>query len=116
MRNMWNSEVGRNIRQLRDERGWSQEELARRSGCSWRAVQRWERGHAQPRWDSLTQLAEGFGVDPMTLVGPGGGTTEPIETQIGRMSIQIADLETKLGSLIQKVASHERLLSSEESR
>ena len=50
------------IRQLREERGWSQQELAQRLGASMNTVYRWERGQAKPTWVYRRRLADLFGV------------------------------------------------------
>jgi len=56
------------LRQLRDERSWTQEHLAEVAGVSLRTVQRIEReGNASA--DSRLALAAAFGVDVSILVG-----------------------------------------------
>lgn len=66
------------IRALRLERGWSQEQLAERSGLSVRTVQRIENGHAPGR-SSSAALAQAFGVDVCDLDDPvdPGAVTSP---------------------------------------
>jgi transcriptional regulator with XRE-family HTH domain len=53
-------------------RGWSQAQLAERSGLSVRTIQRIENG-APPGLESLTLLATALGVDPAALSAPGEG-------------------------------------------
>ena len=55
------------IRQLRQERGWTQLDLAVRLGVSTAAVSKWERGLAAPRWKHLRHLALLFGITDMTI-------------------------------------------------
>jgi transcriptional regulator with XRE-family HTH domain len=50
------------IRQLREERGWSQFELAGRIGVTPSAIYNWERGRNEPRLSQLRALAREFGV------------------------------------------------------
>ena len=50
------------IRQLRQERGWSQLELAVRIGVSQSNITRWERGTVVPQRGHLLSLARAFGV------------------------------------------------------
>lgn len=50
------------IRQLRDERGWSQFELAVKLGVTPGAVGKWERNLSEPKATQLRKLAEVFGV------------------------------------------------------
>lgn len=51
-------------------RGWSQAELARRSGRTERAVCYWESGHRSPTLDALDDLAAAFEIDAALLVIP----------------------------------------------
>jgi len=48
------------IRTLRQERGLSQQELARRVGTSQAAIARLELGGAEPRLETLERIAEAF--------------------------------------------------------
>ncbi len=65
---MENTPFTQNIRELRQRCGFSQEELAERSGLSLRTVQRIENGETEPRGDSLKRLAGALGVTPNDLV------------------------------------------------
>lgn len=57
------------IRQLRQERGWKQEELGRRVGASKQSVSNWENGNIVPPVDVLIRLADQFGVSTDYLLG-----------------------------------------------
>ncbi len=61
----------RTIRQLREERGWTQLELAYRLGVTPVTIYNWERGRTEPRVSQFRQLARTFGVsmDDIALVG-----------------------------------------------
>ncbi len=50
------------VRQLREERGWSQRELATRLGVDRSVVSTWERGVYLPLPRTWQRLAEVFGV------------------------------------------------------
>ncbi len=50
------------IRELREERKWSQFELATRAGVTPGTVGNWERGKTEPKASQLRRLAEVFGV------------------------------------------------------
>ncbi|MEN9307721.1 MAG: hypothetical protein RL173_1653 [Fibrobacterota bacterium] len=64
------------LRQLRDERSWTQEHLAEVAGVSLRTVQRIEReGNASA--DSRLALAAAFGVDVSIFVGKAGEPDSP---------------------------------------
>lgn len=65
---MENTPFTQNIRELRQRCGFSQEELAERSGLSLRTVQRIENGETEPRGDSLKRIAGALGVTPNDLV------------------------------------------------
>ena len=67
------------IRQLREDRGWSQEQLAAVSGLSARTVQRLETG-GSASLESRSALAAAFGVDAIRLdarAGAGDATAVP---------------------------------------
>ncbi len=50
------------IRQLRQERGWTQQDLADRLGTHVMTVSRWEQGQVRPIWRYRRRLAELFGM------------------------------------------------------
>ena len=57
-----------NIKELRQRHGFSQEELAEKTGLSLRTIQRIENGETEPRGDSLKRLSAAFGVSPDEIV------------------------------------------------
>ena len=59
------------IRQLREERGWTQLQLAIQLGVTPVTIYNWERGKSEPRVSQFRQLARLFGVsmDDMALEG-----------------------------------------------
>lgn len=63
--------VGDNIRKLRLEREWTQEELADRLGVSRSAMGNYEREQREPGIDLLIKLADTFNVSIDELVGRG---------------------------------------------
>lgn len=54
--------VPNTIKQLREDRGWSQAELARRVGVHAMSVSYWEIGRYEPKASQLKALAAAFGV------------------------------------------------------
>lgn len=50
------------IRELREERGWTQLELAVKVGVTPSTVWSWEKGRYEPRASQLRAIAETFGV------------------------------------------------------
>lgn len=61
--------VGNNIRRLRMEREWTQEELADRLGVSRSALGNYERELREPGIDLLIKLADTFNTTIDALVG-----------------------------------------------
>ena len=59
-----NNELAQRIKALRNRKGFSQEELAEKTGLSLRTIQRIENGETEPRGDSLKRLAAAFDVSP----------------------------------------------------
>ncbi|GGM83383.1 hypothetical protein GCM10012275_62510 [Longimycelium tulufanense] len=54
-------ELGVQVRELREQRGWSQAELGRRAGMTQSAVARFEAGGTVPTLDVLERIATAFG-------------------------------------------------------
>jgi len=60
---------GRYIRQLREDRGLTQSELAARAGVAVDSVRRTERGQLSPSLRSVAKLAEGMEISLHSLFG-----------------------------------------------
>jgi transcriptional regulator with XRE-family HTH domain len=56
------SDIGRRMREIREQRGYSQRDLANRAGLSTNAISRIERGENSPTVSSLHQLATALDV------------------------------------------------------
>lgn len=69
--------IGACLRDLRKEKGLTQEQLAERFNISQRTVSRWETGTATPDLDVLLLLADFYEVDLRTLMN---GEVKPIQT------------------------------------
>ncbi len=65
----------RTIRELRQERGWTQLELANRVGVTPSSVYNWESGKFEPKASQLRALARAFAVS-MDEIDFGGGEDE----------------------------------------
>jgi transcriptional regulator with XRE-family HTH domain len=62
------SSLGEMIRLAREEKGWTQVELAKRAGLPQNSVNRWEKGKViTPREDSLLLLSDVLGISPSWL-------------------------------------------------
>lgn len=57
------------LKELREERKWSQTELSMRSGVSQAFISDLEAGEKQPTLTTLTKLAKAFGVSVSELIG-----------------------------------------------
>jgi transcriptional regulator with XRE-family HTH domain len=73
--------MGQQFARVRQAKGLTQKELARRSGVRLRSLQEWEQGTRIPRFDRAVQLAEGLGVSLDELAGRAAGT--PHQTEKG---------------------------------
>jgi transcriptional regulator with XRE-family HTH domain len=61
---MKNNLIAGRIKDLRIRNGFSQEEMAEKTGLSLRTIQRIENGESEPRGDSFKRIALTFGVSP----------------------------------------------------
>ncbi len=62
------AQMGFEIRRLRQARGWTQEELARRAGMPQREISLTENARRKLTVETLWRIARGFGVAPETLI------------------------------------------------
>ena len=60
--------VSEKIKELRNERGWSQEQMAEKLNVSRQAITKWETGGGTPDIENLAALAQLFGVSTDTLI------------------------------------------------
>jgi transcriptional regulator with XRE-family HTH domain len=63
-------ELGSGVRQLRQQRGWSQAELARAAGMTQSAVARFEAGGTVPTLPVLDRLAAALDADLVVRMAP----------------------------------------------
>ena len=68
--------ISTTIKEMRVERGWSQEQLAEKLGVSRQAVTKWETGAGAPDIENLAALARIFGVSMDELVFGAAGTSD----------------------------------------
>lgn len=66
-----NIAVANRLVQLRNQRGWTQEELAEKLNVSRQAVSKWERAESSPDTENLIALSALYGVSLDTLLGTG---------------------------------------------
>ncbi len=90
-------EFSEKLKHLRLSNGWSQEELAEKSGISRRTIQNYESGNMKPKkQSSYTALAEVFGVEERLLTDDQMEVTLKADRTVGR---QAADLEAVIHAL-----------------
>jgi len=102
MDNLLRKQIGQRIKALRHQKGWSQEKAAVHVGCSWRAIQRWERGAVTPQWGNIENLAKAFGVDPAQIVGQEsipGLQDDSLDTRVSKLALQLAALQAQVDQL-----------------
>jgi transcriptional regulator with XRE-family HTH domain len=62
------AQFGTTVRRLRKAAGLTQEQLGARADMDLSAVSRLERGHRNPRLDTLVRIAKALDVPPATLL------------------------------------------------
>jgi transcriptional regulator with XRE-family HTH domain len=78
------------IRRLREQKGWSQMDIAHRLDISQAAYNKWEAGQTKPTMENLQKLAEVFDVDFVDL----------IQAQVPNIDMSNAKFENSSQSLI----------------
>ena len=98
-----NKSVGKNIRTLRHQRGWSQEDVANRLGISIPAFSKIETGVTDINLSRLEQIANIYEVNVIQLLSL---EVEEVEPQLSNLSIaqkKIVDREAEIANLQRKV-------------
>lgn len=87
------------VKQLRLERGWSQQEVADRLGVNKQTISQYERGVRKPLFDKAEELADIFHVDFNYLMGftdriqkPAGDETDPATNKFLGVTLEEIDL------------------------
>lgn len=98
-----NKTVGKNIRAMRHQRGWSQEDVANRLGISIPAFSKIETGVTDINLSRLEQIANIYEVNVVNLLS---AEIEEGEPQVSNLSIaqrKIIDREAEIANLQRKV-------------
>ena len=74
-----NVETAQRLADLRRQKGYSQESLARKLGLSRQAVSKWERAESSPDTENLISLAKLYGVSLDELLNPSEAIEDDIE-------------------------------------
>ena len=65
---MENKKLAQGVKELRKEKGLSQEELAKSSGLSLRTIQRLENGETEPSGETLRRISLALDLTPKELM------------------------------------------------
>ena len=82
------------LKQLREERGMTQAQLAKESGVSSRMIQRYESGSYRPRLAAAEQIAKALNVTANQLLGTDGMLVAQAAEQYGARGAKQAELLT----------------------
>jgi transcriptional regulator with XRE-family HTH domain len=98
-----NTFVGKNIRTIRHQRGWSQEDVANRLGISIPAFSKIETGVTDINLSRLEQIADIFQVNVVNLLALEFENTEPQASNLSIAQKKITDREAEIANLQRKV-------------
>ena|SRR6266540_1853131 len=93
---------GERIRRLRNERGWTQEQLARQAGLSKSAISEAESDTTQPRGPNLVRIASALGASIDFLL-TGQERPPPPRTPEISVPTELAEMARRLGLPFQHV-------------
>jgi transcriptional regulator with XRE-family HTH domain len=98
-----NKSVGKNIRTLRHQRGWSQEDVADRLGISIPAFSKIETGVTDINLSRLEQIANIYEVNVVNLLSLEIEEAEPQASGLNIAQKKIQDREAEIANLQRKV-------------
>lgn len=102
--------IGKKLRELRNQSGLSQTQMASKLGISYQQIQKYEKGVNCPNVTRLFQIADVFKVEPIKLFLPEGYKEEKKRTsQLEKDEISVLQLYRKLSRKSQKKAVREML-------
>ncbi len=88
------SDIGREIKRLREERGWTQAQLAVYAESSQPTVNQVESGKRNPSTRTLEKLARALGVE-VSVLFPKAQSALPLEDGVGRRALEEARAEAR---------------------
>ena len=98
-----NKSIGKNIRILRHQRGWSQEDISTRLGISIPAFSKIETGVTDINLSRLEQIANIFEVAVVYLLAYDIEEVEPEPSHLSIAQKKLLDRETEIANLQRKV-------------
>jgi transcriptional regulator with XRE-family HTH domain len=103
LRKKTNKSVGKNIRTIRHQRGWSQEDVANRLGISIPAFSKIETGVTDINLSRLEQIANIYEVNVVNLLALDAQEAEPHVSTLSIAQKKILDRESEIANLQRKV-------------
>jgi len=98
-----NKIIGQNIRTLRHQRGWSQEDVANRLGISIPAFSKIETGVTDINLSRLEQIANVYEIDIVRILALDAEEVEQTPSNLSIMQKKLTDRETEIVNLQRKV-------------
>ena len=98
-----NKFVGKNIRTVRHQRGWSQEDVANRLGISIPAFSKIETGVTDINLSRLEQIANIYDLNVVNLLALDAEESEPQTSSLSIAQKKIVDRESEIAHLQRKV-------------
>ena len=96
--------IAARIRQLREEKGWSQEQLAEAADLSRDAVSRIERNDRKaPRFSTMKKIADALGIRPSVLLDSEPAPvrdSSPAEDRVRRIRMYLARVDDRVADAI----------------
>ncbi|MDR0268332.1 helix-turn-helix transcriptional regulator [Paenibacillus sp.] len=93
---------GNRIAELRDQRGWTQEELAQSIGITRAALSHYEKNRRKPDFEILTKLADKFEVSIDYLIGRTNQPKTVMEPVVRDFVDQVGQVELSASDLLEK--------------
>lgn len=87
------------IRKEREKRGWRREDLAQKTGASYRQIERWETGKSRPQIANRMALAEVFELPLDELFPDLEAEEEALRQQLDRLEGEVRGVTTELAGL-----------------
>ena len=90
------------IAQAREDRGWSQEDLARHTGLQPSAISHFETGTRRPSFGNLLKLADALEISVDQLMGRATttGKTATVQDLLGELSFDDLDLVERFARML----------------
>ena len=98
-----NKSVGKSIRILRHQHGWSQEDIANRLGISIPAFSKIETGVTDVNLSRLEQIANIYEVSVVQLLTVDSDQADPVPSHLHIMQKKLNDREAEIANLQRKV-------------